>query len=165
MLRTKITTIAVSLAAALSFAGAARRAHRGPGPVAQLLHRRPLHHAHELHVGGVSPCAGISSGYDKAYDGLLEALQNQKELPDKVHPEMTPKEAQEQVEDAEAAVHAADLSAFEWGCSVAAPAHTVPPSIKGQFTTILGHLQLVAFNQVRLKEQTVKVSTAKVSAR
>ena len=47
------------------------------------------------------------------------------------------------------------------GLTVAAPAHTVPPSIKGQFTTILGHLQLASFSQVRLKQAT-KMNAAKV---
>ena len=166
MLRNKITTIAVSLAAALSFAGAALVPTAAQAQWHNIcIAGHCITHTNYT-IGGVSPCVGIGSNYGKAYDGLLEALQNQKELPDKVHPEMTPKEAQERVEDAEAAVHAADLAAFEWGCSVAAPSRTVPPVIKGQFTTILGHLQLVAFTQVRLKQEAAKkISAAKVSAR
>jgi hypothetical protein len=164
MLRNKITTIAVSLAAALSFGGVALV----PSAAQAQWHNiciggHCITHTNYT-IGGESPCARIGSNYGKAYEGLLEALQNEKEQVDKVHPEMTPKEAQEQVEDAEAAVHAADLAAFEWGCSVATPSRTVPPVIKGQFTTTLGHLQLVAFNQVYAKQQSTKVSTAKASA-
>ena len=165
MFRTKITTIAVSLAAALSFAGAAMVPTAAQAQWHTLcIDGHCITHTNYT-IGGESPCARIGSNYSKAYEGLLEALQNQKELPDKVHPEMTPKEAQEQVEDAEAAVHAADLAAFEWGCSVAAPSRTVPPVVKGQLTSILGHLRLVAFTQVRLKQEAAKVNAAKVSAR
>lgn len=165
MLRNKITTIAVSLAAALSFAGAALVPTAAQAQWHTIcIGGHCITHTNYT-IGGVSPCAGIGSNYSKAYEGLLEALQNKKEQADKVHPEMTQKEAQEQVEEAEAAVHAADLAAFEWGCSVAAPASTVPPAINGQFTAILGHLRLVSFTQVRLKQEATKVSTAKVSAR
>lgn len=75
-----------------------------------------------LGPGGSNPCAGISSGYSKAYEGLLDAIQNKKEQADKVHPEMTQAEAQANIEEAEAAVHSAELEAFEWGCSIAAQA-------------------------------------------
>ena len=166
MFRNKITTIAVSLAAALSFAGAALV----PAAAQAQWHNyciagHCITHTN-MTIGGESPCARIGSNYSKAYESLLEALQNQKELPDKVHPEMTQKEAQEQVEEAEAAVHAADLAAFEWGCSVAAPARTVPPAIKAQLTAILGHVQLAAFTQVRLKQEAAKkISAAHASAR
>jgi hypothetical protein len=78
--------------------------------------------------GGVSPCVGANSNLNKANDGLLEAIQKQKEQADKVHPEMTPAETQAGVEDAEAQLHLASIAAFEWGCDVA-PAHTGPTSV------------------------------------
>jgi len=77
-------------------------------------------------IGGADPCSGIKSNYDKAYETLLEDMQSKNELPDKVHPEMTPAEAQAQIEADEAAVHAAGLASFEWGCDVAM--HTSPGS-------------------------------------
>lgn len=72
-----------------------------------------------------NPCGG----YNKAYEGLLEALQSQKELANTVNPQLTQgeggaTEAQKKVEEAEAAVHAAEIASFEWGC--AAAAHTSP---------------------------------------
>lgn len=75
-------------------------------------------------IGGVSPCSGVKSGYEKAYEGLLEALETKKELPDQVHPEMTAAEAQANVEEAEAQVHQAEVAGFEWGCDVAAMRHS-----------------------------------------
>ena len=78
-------------------------------------------------IGGVSPCAGATAGYNKAYEALLEAIQNKKEQADKVHPEMTPAEAQAQIEEAEAQVHLASVAAFEWGCDIAM--HTSPSSV------------------------------------
>ncbi len=70
-------------------------------------------------IGGVSPCVGVKSSYEKAYEGLLEAIQTKKELPDQVHPEMTSAEAQANVEEAESRVHQAEVAGFEWGCDVA----------------------------------------------
>lgn len=70
-------------------------------------------------IGGTAPCSVIGSGYGKAYEALLDAIQARKELPDKVHPEMTPAEAQASVEAAEAQVHLAEVSAYEWGCAIA----------------------------------------------
>jgi hypothetical protein len=70
-------------------------------------------------IGGVEPCVGINGNYDKAYEGLLEAIQNKQDQADKVHPEMTQAEAQAKVEEAEAQVHLASVAAFEWGCDVA----------------------------------------------
>lgn len=75
-------------------------------------------------IGGVSPCSGVKSSYEKAYEGLLEALETKKELPDEVHPEMTAAEAQENVEEAEGRVHQAEVAGFEWGCDVAAMRHS-----------------------------------------
>jgi hypothetical protein len=77
-------------------------------------------------IGGVEPCVGITSNYNKAYESLLEAIQTKNELPNQVHPEMTQAEAQAKVEEDEAQVHLASIAAFEWGCSVAA--HTSPTS-------------------------------------
>ena len=79
-------------------------------------------------IGGVEPCVGINGNYDKAYEGLLEAIQNKKDQADKVHPEMTQAEAQAKVEEAEAQVHLASVAAFEWGCDVALR-HTPPTSV------------------------------------
>ena len=67
--------------------------------------------------GGVEACPGINANYNKAYEGLLEAIQTKKEQADKVHPEITQAEAQ---------VHLASIAAFEWGCDVAV--HTSPAS-------------------------------------
>jgi hypothetical protein len=78
-------------------------------------------------VGGVAPCVGINGNYNKAYEGLLEAIQTKKEQADKVHPEMTQAEAQAQIEEAEAQVHLASIAAFEWGCDVAM--HTSATSV------------------------------------
>ena len=78
-------------------------------------------------LGGQSPCTTITSGYNKAYESLLDAIQNEKEQADKVHPEMTQAEAQAKVEEAEAQVHLASIAAFEWGCDVAA--HTSAHSL------------------------------------
>jgi hypothetical protein len=75
-------------------------------------------------IGGVSPCSGVKSSYEKAYEGLLEALETKKELPDQVHPEMTAAEAQANVEEAEGKVHQAEVAGFEWGCDVAAMRHS-----------------------------------------
>ncbi len=75
-------------------------------------------------IGGQDPCGAINSNYNKAYEGLLEAIQTKKEQADKVHPEMTQAEAQAQIEEAEAQVHLASIAAFEWGC--AAAMHTSP---------------------------------------
>jgi len=78
-------------------------------------------------IGGVSPCVGVGASYNKAYEALLEAIQNKKEQADKVHPEMTQAEAQAQIEEAEAQVHLAGIAAFEWGCDIAM--HTAPSSV------------------------------------
>lgn len=75
-------------------------------------------------IGGVAPCSTIGSNYGKAYEALLDALQAQKELPDEVHPEMTPAEAQANVQEAEGRVHQAEVAGFEWGCDVAAMRHS-----------------------------------------
>jgi hypothetical protein len=77
--------------------------------------------------GGVSPCEGINSNYNKAYEGLLEAIQTKIEQADKVQPEMTQAEAQAKIEQAEAQVHLASIAAFEWGCDVAV--HTAPTQV------------------------------------
>jgi hypothetical protein len=76
--------------------------------------------------GGVEACPGINANYNKAYEGLLEAIQTKKEQADKVHPEITQAEAQVKIEEAEAQVHLASIAAFEWGCDVAV--HTSPAS-------------------------------------
>jgi hypothetical protein len=77
--------------------------------------------------GGVNPCEGINGNYNKAYEGLLEAIQTKIEQADKVQPEMTQAEAQAKIEEAEAQVHLASIAAFEWGCDVAV--HTAPTPV------------------------------------
>jgi hypothetical protein len=67
------------------------------------------------------PCAN----YNKAYEGLLEALQRQKELAVTVNPGEVQgyggeAEAKAAVEEAEARVHQAEIAAFEYGCNIAA---------------------------------------------
>jgi hypothetical protein len=88
-------------------------------------------------IGGVSPCVAVSANADKAYEGLLEALQNQKDQEDKVHAEQSPTETREAVEDAEARVHSSELASFEWGCSTAKAATVtltkVPVAVVGAF--------------------------------
>jgi hypothetical protein len=119
MLRTKICTAVISLAAVLSFAGASVV----PSAAQAQWHTYCTAGHCTTHtnytIGGVSPCSAIGASYGKAYEGLLDALQAEKELPDKVHPEMTPAEAQAAVEAAEAQVNLAGIAAFEWGCGVA----------------------------------------------
>jgi hypothetical protein len=126
MFRTKISTALISLIAALSIAG--------PSLVpsaAQAQYHNYCVGGHcfthtNFTIGGQSPCTAIGGSYDKAYGGLLEALQNQKELPTQVHPKMTPAEAQAAVEDAEAQLHLASIASFEWGCSITSQAASVP---------------------------------------
>jgi hypothetical protein len=77
--------------------------------------------------GGVDPCVGANANYNKAYEALLEAIQGKKEQANKVNPEMTPAEAQAEIEEAEAQVHLAGIAAFEWGCEIAA--HGSPSSV------------------------------------
>lgn len=165
MFSSRIRTATVTLLATLSFAGASLI----PTAAQAQWHTYCMAGHCITHtnytIGGVSPCSGISSTYDKAYEALLEALQNKKEQADKVHPEMTQTEAQEQIEEAEARVHAASLASFEWGCDVAAAAHTSPVSVKAQVTAIIARIRNVSFTQARLKLASVKVASASLSAR
>ncbi len=85
--------------------------------------------------GGVSPCVGANANYNKAYEALLDAIQNKKEQADKVHPEMTQAEAQAQIEEAEGRVHLASVAAFEWGCDVAV--HTSSGSLGAAHAGVL----------------------------
>lgn len=85
--------------------------------------------------GGVDPCTGANANYNKAYEALLEAIQTKKEQADKVHPEMTQAEAQQQIEEAEAQVHLASIAGFEWGCDIAAhPSRTSVVTASGKTT-------------------------------
>ena len=85
-------------------------------------------------IGGQDPCTAINANYNKAYETLLEDLQSQKELANTVNPQLTQgeggaAEARKKVEEAEAAVHLAEIAAaFEWGCDVALR-HTPPTSV------------------------------------
>ena len=84
-------------------------------------------------IGGQDPCTAINANYNKAYETLLEDLQSQKELVNTVNPQLTQgeggaAEARKKVEEAEAAVHLAEIAAFEWGCDVALR-HTPPTSV------------------------------------
>jgi hypothetical protein len=119
MLSTRIRTTAAGLIAALSFAGAslvptAAQAQWHTYCVAG----HCITHTN-FKLEGNDPCGGINAKYNSAYEALLEAIEGKKTLSDKVHPEMTPAEAQAEVEAAEAQVHLASIAAFEWGCDVA----------------------------------------------
>lgn len=122
MLGTKIRTTVITLVAALSLAGATLVPAAAQAQWHTICSAGHCITHSNYTIGGVSPCSAIDTNYGKAYDGLLEALQKQKELPDKVHPEMTPAEAQAAVEEAEAQVHLASIASFEWGCSVTSQA-------------------------------------------
>jgi lipocalin len=122
---TKIRTSIIALVATASFAVAA---------VAPAVSQAQWHTycvsghciTHANFTSG-DPCVGITANYNKAYEGLLEAIQTKKEQADKVQPEMTQAEAQAKIEEAEAQVHLDSIAAFEWGCSVAV--HTAPTSV------------------------------------
>jgi hypothetical protein len=147
---TKIRTAVITLVAALSFAGASL-----VPTVAQAQWHTYCMSGHcithtNFTVGGVNPCGGINAGYDKAYEALLDAIQTKKEQADKVHPEMTQAEAQAKIEEAEAQVHLASISAFEWGCDVAA--HTSPTSVvRVPVGTIKAHLRKLVVPRVRVR--------------
>ncbi len=126
MLRTKIRTTVIALVAALGLAGASLVPAAAQAQWHTICTAGHCTTHTNFTIGGVSPCAAIDANYGKAYEGLLGALQAQKELPDKVHPEMTPAEAQAAVEEAEGQVHQASVASFEWGCSAASLAASKP---------------------------------------
>jgi hypothetical protein len=165
MLTNKIRTTVVTLIAALSLGGAALI----PTAAQAQWHTYCIAGQCITHtnftIGGVSPCTGIGSAYDKAYEGLLEAIQNKKEQENRVHPEMTPAEAQAEVEDAEARVHEESLASFEWGCDVAAPATSSPITVKVQATAIAAKIRKASFTQVRLKQASAKTAPTTTSVR
>jgi hypothetical protein len=165
MLTNKIRTTVVTVIAALSLGGAALI----PTAAQAQWHTYCMAGHCITHtnftIGGVSPCVGVSSAYDKAYGNLLEAIQNKKEQENKVHPEMTPAEAQAEIEDAEAVLHEESLASFEWGCDIAAPANTSPITVKGEATAIAAKLRKTSFTQVRLKQAVAKTAPATTSAR
>jgi hypothetical protein len=110
-------------------------------------------------LGGVDPCTGINANYNKAYEALLEAIQNKQEQADKVHPEMTQAEAQAKIEEDEAQVHLQSIAAFEWGCDVAA--HTSPTSpVVAPVVAPVGALQA---SPTSTKVPTVQATKATVS--
>ena len=160
MLRTKIRTTVITLVAALSFAGASL-----VPTAAQAQWHTYCTSGHcithtNFTIGGVSPCTAIDANSSKAYEGLLEALQTEKELPDKVHPEMTEAEAQAGVEAAEAQVHLASIASFEWGCSVASQAGS-PSVVKvpvGVIGALKAHLRKAASPSFRLKARPASLS-------
>lgn len=125
MFANRIRTTAVTIVAALSFAGASLV----PAAAQAQWHTYCVAGHCITHtnftLGGTNPCTTVNSNYNKAYETLLEAIQNKKEQADKVHPEMTQAEAQAEIEADEAQVHLASIAAFEWGCDVAAM-HTSP---------------------------------------
>jgi len=126
MLRTKIRIAVIPLVAVLSFTGASLLPNAAQAQWHTICTAGHCTTHKNFTIGGVSPCSAIGANYGKAYEGLLEALQAEKELPDKVHPEMTPAEAQADVEEAEAQVHSASIASFEWGCDIAAQAMSTP---------------------------------------
>ena len=131
MLTTRIRTTAITLVAASSLAGAAL-----VPTVAQAQWHNYCVAGHCITHANYTygnPCAS----YTKAYEGLLEALQSQKELANTVNPQLSQgeggaAEAQKKVEEAEAAVHLAEIAAFEWGCVAAhtSPTTGVIPSVR-----------------------------------
>jgi hypothetical protein len=137
MLSTKVRTLMIASLATFSFAGASVV----PAVSQAQWHTYCVSGQCTTHknftIGGVEPCVGINDNYNKAYEGLLEALQNKKDQADKVHPEMTQTEAQAKVEEAEAQVHLASVAAFEWGCDVALRSSpTVSPVQRVQTTAL-----------------------------
>ena len=157
---TKTRTAIITLIAALSFAGASL-----VPKAAQAQWHTYCTAGHcithtNFTIGGVSPCSAIDANYSKAYDGLLEALQTEKELPDKVHPEMTKAEAQAAVEDAEAQVHLASIGSFECSCSAASQAAAtskvkVPVGLIG---ALKAHLRKATSPSFRLKAGSASLS-------
>src|SRR3984893_16080282 len=123
---TKIRASIIALVVSLSFAAAA---------VAPAVSQAQWHtycvagpcvtHAN-FTSGGVDPCTGINSNYNKAYEALLEAIQTKQEQADKVHPEMTQAEAQAKIEEDEEQDHLDSIAASESGCDVAV--HSSPTS-------------------------------------
>src|SRR5580704_8284890 len=104
MLSSKIRTAAVTVVAASSFGAVALVPTAAQ---AQWHNYCVAGHCitHANYTSG-NPCGS----YNKAYEGLLEALQSQKELANTVNPQLTQgeggaAEAQKKVEEAEAAVH------------------------------------------------------------
>jgi hypothetical protein len=128
MLSTRIRTIIVALVASAGFAGATVAPAVSQAQWHTICYAGHCTTHQNYTIGGQSPCVAIKSSYDKAYDGLLEAIENKKQQADKVHPEMTQAEAQARIEEDEALVEAASLSNFEWGCDIAMrtpPGHVV----------------------------------------
>jgi hypothetical protein len=119
MFSTKIRTTIIGLVASAGFAGAlvAPAASQAQWHTYCVAGHCITHSNYT--IGGVDPCTGIQSNYNTAYEGLLDAVQDKKEQEVLVNPEMTPAEAQAQIEAAEAQVHQAELASFEWGCQLA----------------------------------------------
>lgn len=124
MLSTKIRTIIVALVASAGFAGATVAPAVSQAQWHTICYAGHCTTHQNYTIGGQSPCSSVKSSYDKAYDALLEAIENKRVQAGKVDPEMTQAEAQARIEEDEAAVEAASLSNFEWGCDIAM--HTPP---------------------------------------
>ena len=158
MLRTKISTTVITLVAALSFAGASLVPTAAQAQWHTICTAGHCITHTNFTIGGVGPCTAIDANYSKAYDGLLEALQTEKELPDKVHPEMTKAEAQAAVEDAEAQVHLASIASFEWGCNAASQASAKVKVPVGLIGVLKAHLRKATSPSFRLKAGSASLS-------
>ena len=149
MLSNRIRTTAVGFAAALSLAGASLGAATAQAQWHTICMAGHCTTHTNFKLEGTNPCSAINSNYSKAYEGLLEAIEEKKQQGDKVHPEMTQAEAQAEIEEAEAQVHLASIAAFEWGCDAAL--HTSTSAIgKVSVGTIKARLHLPASRRVAL---------------
>jgi hypothetical protein len=152
MLATKIRTTAITLAAALSFAGAALVPAAAQAQWHTICFSGHCTTHTNFTIGGVSPCGGISSTYGSSYETLLDAVQDKKEQALKVQPEMTQAEAQVAIEEAEARVHLAEIASFEWGCDVA---------IHASSSSVVG-LHLNSSQLLRLKLDACRTTTCRL---
>jgi len=149
MLSNRIRTTAVGFAAALSLAGVSL----APTAAQAQWHTYCVAGHCTTHtnytIEGSTPCSGINSNYNKAYEALLEAIETKKEQAGKVHPDMSQAEAQAGIEEAEAQVHLAGIAAFEWGCDVAIHP-TATSTAKVPVGTVKGQLRKSSSRRVAL---------------
>jgi hypothetical protein len=71
-------------------------------------------------IGGKEPCEVIKANYEKAYDGLLQALEPRAVLVNGPSGPQVEAERAHQIEEEEGRVREAEREAFTWGCDVAA---------------------------------------------
>jgi hypothetical protein len=118
MFSTKIRTAIVTLVAACSFAGATL----GPSAANAQWHNYCVgghcttHANYGSRLSSGSPCAGLNANYNSASGTLLDAIDAAKTI---YVSRTIEEEKHDQVAEAEAQVHLAELAEFEWGCSPA----------------------------------------------